>query len=116
LHSGAYVLKAVANYRNPNARKDEKYATGSILLNAELKPDTNTTNVNNPINAFLPGVDGFNELFTKPYETGAHYQYRLELAPKRVQAHFWYVGRSDQQVEGRLLAHPLRSRERRGLH
>ncbi|MGD8586863.1 MAG: hypothetical protein PVJ75_16050 [Chloroflexota bacterium] len=73
LHSGAYVVKAVANYRTPKAREGEKYATGKTLLYVELKPDTGT-------NVFLPGKDEFDALFSKPYEQGAYYQYKLDLA------------------------------------
>jgi hypothetical protein len=72
LHSGAYVVKAVAKHRAPKAVKDKQYATGKTLLYVELRPDYT--------NAFLPGEDEFDELFDKPYETGAYYQYKLDLA------------------------------------
>jgi hypothetical protein len=77
LHSGAYVVKAVAKYLSPPAREGQNYASGSTPLYVELRPDEENASL---VNAFLPGQPEFDALFTEPYEEGAYYQYRLDLA------------------------------------
>lgn len=74
LHSGAYVVKAVAKHRAPKVVEGDEYVTGTGLLYVELKSDLT--------NAFLPGKDEFDALFSKPYEQGAYYQYKLDMAPE----------------------------------
>ncbi len=73
LHSGAYMVKAVAKHRSPKADEGKDYATGKTPLFVELKPDLT--------NVFLPGKAEFDALFSQPYEQGVYYQYKLDLAP-----------------------------------
>jgi len=72
LHSGAYMVKAVAKHRAPKSDQGKVYATGKTPLYVELRPDIT--------NIFLPGKTEFDALFSKPYEQGAYYQYKLDLA------------------------------------
>ncbi|UCG24828.1 MAG: hypothetical protein JSW55_02175 [Chloroflexota bacterium] len=73
LHSGAYVVKAVANHQSPQDLKGKRYATGRTRLYVGLQPDTS--------NIFLPTKADFDTLFTQPYVSGEYYQYKLDLQP-----------------------------------
>lgn len=73
LHSGSYVVKAIANYRNPQDLRGKPYARGRTRLYVGLQPDTS--------NIFLPTKTEFDALFSEPYVSGEYYQYKLDLQP-----------------------------------